>query len=421
MDVPYITFSASRKHERQVKKGGFVWVMREDIAPFEYREVHGRNILWLHGESQDKPAIVNEDKVHIIRDAIVEACDIDIEHAIIKGDIYIWSIIARLNKDEKIRRDDDDDIFIIQSNIYMKHCQIIGYANFFKTSIEGCADFEGTIFFGFTRFFRFNNYVNFRGVKFKKYACFESAIFDAPSQSYYDFGNAHFFGVADFTNTKFCTVPDANFTGTKFEVTPRFNDYNQIEPQSFDIIALSCKKAGLIGTGDLFKMAGEGYLSNIKYHKASDSFRNARVEYDKEGKRRESSAMYVKEMECIKESSGWCKKYLLYWPWELICKYGESWVRFALGVFGIIGIFALIYTPRPWGIIEFGNYPYSLDNNFWDSLPTALYLSISTFASFGNLEPVNNFGKFCVSSELLLGYLMFGVLITLVARKMTRS
>ncbi|MEK7395987.1 MAG: hypothetical protein AAB116_03520 [Candidatus Poribacteria bacterium] len=174
------------------------------------------------------------------------------------------------------------------------------------------------------------------------------------------------------------------------------------------------------GANYFFEKAGEGYWSKPDYLKASDRFRNAKVEYNKEGMYDKTSDMYIMEKKSIKMASPTAKK-ILYQLWETSCNYGESWVRFTLWLLGIIVIFALVYTQSPWGIIEFSNNPYQLDNNLLDRIHTSLYLSISTFASFGDLEPVNNIGKFAVSLELLFGYLMFGVLITLVARKMTRS
>ena len=406
-----------------------MWAMREDITPFERREIDGRTTLWLHG-TEDNRVVVDEDKIHIILWAMINGWDIDILDAIINATINIGCIADKFEKDDK-------DRLIINSNIHIGHSEI-RHADFSSATFNGNVDFSSATFssaifksttfsggadfwsttFSYTDFSSatFNGNVNFSSANFN-HADFNSATFNGNA----NFRLATFNVVAIFSDATFSPIAEFNYSHFREYGDLAEANLDKVSPDSLDSIGDAYVRSSIREAHYFFQRAGEGYWSKADYLKASDSFRNAKVEYDKEGKRRESSAMYVKEMKCIKESSGWCKKYLLYWPWELICKYGESWVRFALWVFGIIVVFALIYTPSPWGIIEFGNRPYSLDNNFWDSLPTALYLSISTFASFGNLEPVNNLGKFCVSSELLLGYLMFGVLITLVARKMTRS
>ena len=54
---------------------------------------------------------------------------------------------------------------------------------------------------------------------------------------------------------------------------------------------------------------------------------------------------------------------------------------------------------------------------------TALYFSVVTFTTlgFGDISPISIIGKLYTIAEVLSGYTMFGVLITLVARKMTRN
>ena len=54
---------------------------------------------------------------------------------------------------------------------------------------------------------------------------------------------------------------------------------------------------------------------------------------------------------------------------------------------------------------------------------TALYFSVVTFATlgYGDIAPDNILAKVCVIGEVLSGYLTFGVLVTLVSRKLTRD
>jgi hypothetical protein len=413
---------------------------------FDKNEVEKK--ISLHG-TKDSRIVVDLDKTQIIMEAIADGWNIDIEYAIIYGKLDIRSIT---NEPEKG--------LTINGNIDIIHSEIRGNIHFCSTTFR-FADFTSTTF----------NYADFRGAIFSCGASFHLATFngyvtfiEATFGGYMDvnFVSATFNNYAVFDNTTFPKVVDFNHSRFMKSVNLNKANLDNISPESLDSIGDAYVRSSIRGSHYFFHKAGEGYWNKPDYSKASDSFRNARVEYEKEGKydeaavmynevgekyrnirnyslaancfreakveynnegkHRESSAMYVKEMKCIKEGSRWWKNYL-YWFWEITCNYGDSWLRFALWVFGILVFFACIYLPsrNDLGVfgIEFDNYPYSdyVGNDFL----TALYLSISTFASFGDLKPVNDAGKFWVSFELLLGYLMFGVLITLVARKMTRS
>jgi voltage-gated potassium channel Kch len=112
-------------------------------------------------------------------------------------------------------------------------------------------------------------------------------------------------------------------------------------------------------------------------------------------------------------------KKILYQLWETSCNYGESYWRFIGWMAFIILAFTVIYLPSSIGSITFKEYPYYEGNNFL----TSLYFSVVTFATlgFGDITPVSDAGKLWVIFEVMCGYVMFGILITLVARKMTRS
>jgi len=57
------------------------------------------------------------------------------------------------------------------------------------------------------------------------------------------------------------------------------------------------------------------------------------------------------------------------------------------------------------------------------NIVTAFYFSVVTFATlgFGDITPVNSLGRIWAILEVAFGYLTLGILITLLARKMTRS
>ncbi len=116
--------------------------------------------------------------------------------------------------------------------------------------------------------------------------------------------------------------------------------------------------------------------------------------------------------------------------WKYTSNYGENPLWFVGWVVAIVLFFAIIYMPiMPdwWPPITFKEYPY----HDWNSgivdgalfnIVTSIYFSIVTFATlgFGDISPISITGKIATISEVLLGYAIFGILITMVARKMTR-
>jgi len=344
--------------------------MRDDIAPFEQRERDGKITLWLHGAST-KPITVEEDKIQIILDAIAMRWNIDIEHAIIHGNLNIDSIAKQLDKDDEGR-------LIINGNVAICYSDVYSNTNFSST--------------------RFNGYAYFTATNFKDYVFFNSTYFN---------------GNMDFTNVTFSK--GTNLTKAKY-------GNGKVPPYSFTSIGEAYRRSYLTGAGFFFEEAGNRYLSKNKYSCAADRFREARIEYDREGKYDEAGKMHIMEKKSIKKGATLGKK-ILYQIWETTCNYGESYWRFIGWMSFIILGFTIIYLPSN---INYGNlaitfkeYPFYEGNSFL----TALYFSVVTFATlgFGDITPVSNAGKLWVIFEVMCGYVMLGILITLVARKMTRS
>ena len=66
-----------------------------------------------------------------------------------------------------------------------------------------------------------------------------------------------------------------------------------LDPKSHDSIGQAYRSALLPGAGHFFEQAGKGYWNQMEYPQASDSFRNTKVEYEKEGKYREARSAYL--------------------------------------------------------------------------------------------------------------------------------
>jgi len=88
------------------------------------------------------------------------------------------------------------------------------------------------------------------------------------------------------------------------------------------------------------------------------------------------------------------------------CNYGRSLKRWALWVLGVILFFGLIFGLVPGLIARQG-------------ILNGLYFSVITFTTlgYGDLVPLTLLGKILVVLEVVLGYLMGGLLIAIFARK----
>jgi hypothetical protein len=114
--------------------------------------------------------------------------------------------------------------------------------------------------------------------------------------------------------------------------------------------------------------------------------------------------------------------------WWLTSNYGQSlilWSGWSVLVILLLA-FAFTQTPRATGVwgsliqavgLEL-SYPSGIDSRW----PMPLYLSASNFMTVGpgNIRPDNAISQFMILIELLIGYLMFGVLISILANKVAR-
>jgi hypothetical protein len=117
------------------------------------------------------------------------------------------------------------------------------------------------------------------------------------------------------------------------------------------------------------------------------------------------------------------RKYIdktLYFLWWLFADYGRSFKRWAAWSFGFAIVFAFIYY--------FGfylNYPLNFNVvHVSESFPlfSFIYYSIVTFTTlgFGDIVPRTDWLQFCVMLEVILGYIMLGGLISILANKLAR-
>ena len=91
---------------------------------------------------------------------------------------------------------------------------------------------------------------------------------------------------------------------------------------------------------------------------------------------------------------------------KLTCDYGRSFGRFLVCSISIIILFGVIYKLFPGSINV-------------DDLGSSMYFSVVTFTTlgYGDLFPVSALGKVIVIIEVLLGYIMIGLLVAILSRR----
>lgn len=103
--------------------------------------------------------------------------------------------------------------------------------------------------------------------------------------------------------------------------------------------------------------------------------------------------------------------------WRVTCDFGRSWFRFAVWLIGFIGAWAGVYGV----LLGPEHFAIAGDQLPWNWL-TPIYYSVVTFSTLGlgDITPITTPAMGLVIAEVTLGYVMFGILITLVATKIAR-
>jgi len=184
----------------------------------------------------------------------------------------------------------------------------------------------------------FNDIAFFQLVKFNSYSGFMSATFN---------------DMALFNYVRFGKNVDLSYA-----------NLDKITPESFDSIGDAYVSSSIRGSHYFFQMAGERHWDNAHYLESSNSFRNAKMAYEKEGIYVQASSMYVKEKDSIRLDMRINKSnpliYIWLTVWKYTSNYGENPLWFIGWVVAIVLVFAIIYMPiMPdwWPSITFKEYP----------------------------------------------------------------
>lgn len=104
----------------------------------------------------------------------------------------------------------------------------------------------------------------------------------------------------------------------------------------------------------------------------------------------------------------------LAWVWWLTCDYGRSWMRWASWALGMALFFGILFTLFA--------ASFELRAGRDATWFTYFYFSIVTFTTlgFGDVVPKNWPGEVLLSFEVVLGYVMLGGLVSILATKLAR-
>jgi uncharacterized protein YjbI with pentapeptide repeats len=235
--------------------------MKENIEPFEQREIDGKMILWLHG-TKDQCIVVEKDKVQIILDAILEEWDIDIDYAIIKDGINAdfglgkftfcgimsltnskiegTSFFGRFTFDEEVNFSGTYFKNVDFRNVYFRK-----KANFYESKF-GKAFFREACFEELAYFYKaiFLEQADFMEAQFNKNAEFVCAQFHIKKETEMNFIRARFKGRAEFIRNIFRVADfresifedEAEFRNSKFGEKALFWKAKAKYPASFNDI-----------------------------------------------------------------------------------------------------------------------------------------------------------------------------------------
>jgi len=462
-----------------IVSGSFI-AKGEDLEPFELRNINGRKTLWLHGTEKQRVTIPG-DKAHMIMDSIAKEWDINIEYADIDGDLDKRAIADRLEKveDDEYKRIIKSSIKINNSNIsgYANFSSITfsGYANFNSTTFSGYAsfmyatfsgdaffqsatfgkntsfnsatfsgdaNFNSTTFSGVVDFMdaTFSRDVSFSYAIFSKGASFISTVFNEwvyfnyatfSGEMYSTFNYLEFFGYATFSG-------GTSFARATFGEVAYFQNVAMAHPADFEEVSFK--------ENTLFRGVCNAILGIIGREMPVTKFYNFNTEVVMDGSSNPWLKRYIDDEQWIlswryRPEWRWLRE-LLFIAWELTSHCGRSlglWLFWA----GIVVIaFAFIYKSlgidrisldiddlknkrsglKLWLPIKYYNSFTEVNESKGNQMGIKgyIYYSVVTLFGFGNIAPRSNWARFFVGTEVVVGYIMLGGLISIFANIFAR-
>jgi uncharacterized protein YjbI with pentapeptide repeats len=359
-----------------------------------------------------------------VLNAIAAGRDIDIGYVIIDGDLDIGEIAGQLQRDESGKP-------VIWGDIGMRNCEIRGYT-FSSATFRGSSIFSSTTFIGDTDFVGtdFNKYadfsdatfsgdVEFTDATFRRNAAFIRATFNGDADFRYatfsgdvPFRNATFSENVDFTDATINGATD--FIDATFTKSVIFLRTSMEHPASFQGVRF---RENTVFAG-LWNNVFRRMVKNLPERTVTD-FSQLDTNSIMDGSSNPYLKRYIDDEQWIKSwrESVWWRQHLFV-LWEATSHCGRSIGLWACWSAFIAIAFAIIYS------LMSDSITFNIDrlSGVKPSFRGYLYYSIVTLTTlgYGDIVPLTNRARVVVGTEVCLGYVMLGGLISIFANKLSR-
>jgi hypothetical protein len=157
-------------------------------------------------------------------------------------------------------------------------------------------------------------------------------------------------------------------------------------------------------------------VKGIIFNKSSlqKNFQSIRVSTCYGSQRFKTFAQDQDFIEEFRDSGRWGA--FLFWVWWLLANCGRSFWPWACWSAAMALVFAAVF------FFGLGPGHFHINSELPASFSTMIYYSVVTFTTlgFGDLTPATTAAAWCVVAEVILGYIMLGGLISILANKLAR-
>jgi hypothetical protein len=280
--------------------------------------------------------------------------------------------------------------------------------NCFKKGV----DFDNTVWFGEETTFggsRFRELVSFEKAQFKNNVYFINAYFEKDV----GFDNTQFEKNVSFEKAQFGEY--ASFVGANFRLPADFSRIKYWSDSPRVTVARWLWKNGKILSRILPKNSPEGKLPDFYF----GEYEGTQFRLDSRNIDETSNPhfkRYVADQQYLRSLQG--NYHIVHWLWRWSSNCGRSIGLWALWLMLAIIIFWLIY------LFGFNNCFVFTNEQLGKTLQWSdyLYYTVVTFTTlgFGDIVPSQPLAKFVVALEVLIGYVMLGILIGIGLNKIAR-
>ena len=307
-----------------------------------------------------------------------------------------------------------------EKRVIFRRAQFSGGANFGKAQFSEEALFWHAQFSGEASFFeaQFSEGAYFGGAQFSGMADFEIAQFSGMA----DFGDAQFSGGAHFLGALFSV--GAHFGDAQFSGWAVFNGAEFKVNTNFENIKIEKYNSFMMLYTYLYDVPGlfESIESNKKKFKYSNKTEFLPDNFNLilgEGATARYPIICRKIRDDIYLINFKEKHPKMHFIWWLFADCGRSFFRWALWSLGFAIAFAFIYY------FSYTDYMLNFQTVYVSEdfpLFSFIYYSVVTFTTlgFGDIVPRTGWLQFWVMLEVILGYIMLGGLISILANKLAR-